>query len=65
MIVKVFYYVVVPLILVAAAAGVYLYGYPLFIVLAVGAALLGVFMLVGLTAIDVVKGMVAGKPSAS
>jgi hypothetical protein len=55
MIVKAFYYVVVPLILVAAIAGVYLYGYPLLITLAVGATFLGLFMIVAFTLLDLLK----------
>lgn len=64
MIVKAFYYVVVPLVLVAAIAGVFLYGYPLLITLAVGAAFLGIFMIVGFTLIDLLKGM-SPKPKAA
>ena len=57
MIVKAFYYVVVPLVLVAAIVGVYEYGYPLLITLAVGAAFLGIFIIVGFTLIDLLRGM--------
>jgi hypothetical protein len=59
MIVKAFYYVVVPLVLVAAIAGVYQYGYALLITLAVGAAFLAIFMIVGFTLADLLKGMTA------
>jgi hypothetical protein len=62
MIVKAFYYVVVPLLLVALAAGVYEFGFPLLITVAVGAAFLGIFLIVGLTALDLVRGGSAAKP---
>ncbi len=56
MLVKAFYYVVVPVLLVALAALVFEFGYPLLIVVAVGAAFLGIFAIVGLTALDLVRG---------
>jgi hypothetical protein len=65
MIVKAFYYVVVPVLLVALAAGVYQFGYALLITVAVAAAFLGIFMIVGLTALDLVRGKAAAKPKAA
>jgi len=62
MLVKAFYYVVVPVLLVALAALVFEFGYPLLIVVAVGAAFLGIFAIVGLTALDLVRGRTAARP---
>jgi len=56
MLVKIFYYVVVPILLVALAALVFVFGYPLLITVAVGAAFLGIFAIVGLTALDLFRG---------
>jgi hypothetical protein len=62
--VKVVYYVL-PLVVVALVAAVYQFGYPLLITLAVGAAFLAIFMIVGFTALDLVKGMAPAKPRAA
>jgi len=59
--VKAVYYVVVPVVLLALAALVFKFGYPLLIVLAVGAAFLGIFAIVGLTALDLVRGKSAAR----
>ena len=56
MLVKIFYYGVVPVILVALAASVFEFGYPLLITVAVAAAFLGIFAIVGLTALDLFRG---------
>ena len=62
MLVKAVYYVVVPVLLLALAALVFEYGYPLLITVAVAAAFLGIFAIVALTALDLVRGRTAARP---
>ncbi len=62
MLVKAFYYVVVPVLLLTLAALVFEFGYPLLITVAVAAAFLGIFAIVGLTALDLVRGRAAARP---
>jgi hypothetical protein len=59
--VNAFYYVIVPVALVALAALIFEFGYPLLIVVAVAAAFLGIFAIVGLTALDLVRGRTAAR----